>query len=117
MPRAAHKAIGLFIAFMAVSIAAVPRAAAVPFSPPAQWQATRADDAAVRSIAQHEPRRRIRRVPAEQRSLAPSNPAYGAPSWAGSCPAPYKEAMGACVRQCPGGFEDRGSFCNLIKGN
>jgi hypothetical protein len=56
-------------------------------------------------------------VPAEQHSSASSGPAYAMPFSAGSCPAPYKEAFGACVRQCPGGFEDRGSVCNFIRGN
>jgi hypothetical protein len=68
-------------------------------------------------FAQYEPRRRIRRVPAEQHSSASSGPAYAMPFSAGNCPAPYKEAFGACVRQCPGGFEDRGSVGNFIRGN
>ncbi|ACL61382.1 hypothetical protein [Methylobacterium nodulans] len=28
-----------------------------------------------------------------------------------SCPPPLKEAAGACVRECPAGYEDRGRFC------
>jgi hypothetical protein len=88
-------------------------------SSPESWRgeaAVRAHDPAVR-FAQYEPRRRIRRAPTEQHSSAFSSPAYGPTPRAGSCPAPYKEAFGACVSQCPGGFEDRGSFCNFIKGN
>ena len=88
-------------------------------SSPKSWYAEaaiRAPAAAVR-FAQHEPRRRIRPVPAEQHSSAWGSPVYGSSSPAGRCTPPYKDAFGACVRQCPGGFEDRGSFCNFIKGN
>lgn len=31
--------------------------------------------------------------------------------WASSCPPGFKFAAGACVRECPAGYEDRGSFC------
>ncbi|MGE7413987.1 hypothetical protein [Methylobacterium tarhaniae] len=30
--------------------------------------------------------------------------------WA-NCPPGTKEAAGACVRTCPGGYEDRGTVC------
>jgi hypothetical protein len=30
---------------------------------------------------------------------------------AASCPPPLKLAAGACVKSCPGGYEDRGSEC------
>lgn len=31
--------------------------------------------------------------------------------WASSCAAGLKLVAGACVRSCPGGYEDRGSVC------
>ena len=31
--------------------------------------------------------------------------------WASSCPPGLKDAAGACVRECPAGYEDRGRTC------
>ena len=35
----------------------------------------------------------------------------------GACASPLKIAAGACVRDCPGGYEDRGSICISPRGN
>src|SRR5688572_26305461 len=34
-----------------------------------------------------------------------------------ACSSPLKIAAGACVRDCPGGYEDRGSICISPRGN
>lgn len=38
---------------------------------------------------------------------------FGSAAWAQRtvCRPPLKEAAGACVAQCPGGYEDRGTIC------
>jgi hypothetical protein len=121
MPRLAHTAIGVLAAAVGLSTSAVPQAMGAPFQlSPARSHGEaglRAPYHAVQWITQSGPQRRIRRAPVERYSPALSSPGYLASPWASSCPAPYKDANGACVRECPGGFEDRGSFCNLIKGN
>ena len=32
-------------------------------------------------------------------------------TYVGNCPRGLKWAAGACVAQCPGGYEDQGRFC------
>jgi hypothetical protein len=121
MPRLVHTAIGVLAAAVGLSTSAVPQAMAAPFQLSAARShgeaGLRAHPHAVQWMTQRESRRRIRRAPVERYSPALSSPGYTASPWGSSCPAPHKEAHGACVRECPGGFEDRGSFCNLIKSN
>ena len=38
----------------------------------------------------------------------------GGAQWASSCPSGQKLAAGACVTSCPGGYEDRGSYCFMV---
>jgi hypothetical protein len=35
----------------------------------------------------------------------------GAPAGAQTCQSGYKSAAGACVKSCPGGYEDNGRTC------
>ncbi|MCJ2012131.1 hypothetical protein [Methylobacterium sp. J-076] len=44
-------------------------------------------------------------------ALLPSDGRFGAVQPVGECPPPLKLAAGACVRDCPGGYEDRGRVC------
>ena len=56
-----------------------------------------------------------RRAPAPQPNAVqqPGTEQSGAFSPETYCRAPQKFAAGACVLQCPGGYEDRGRFCQL----